>query len=303
MVSSVKVKVRIAHTFDGDLQLTLISPTGISIPLSINRDTVAGGGHDYGSGSLDCSGTYTVFDDSAPTSISAGLPPFAGSFRPQIPLAGLAGTNVNGMWILHVADTGLGDVGTMFCVTLDITRQPFACCGATGAPQIVPGGPAVLTAENFTPPNNAVDTGEMVTVSLPLLNNGNLNTGQSRRHVAKFGRRQSLLHHHAKVTARLLRAVPPFRDLSHSWLEEPAAGLITATLQRCRTGRSTFGTVNYVIPKLARPARPRRRPIVAAMSPRRLRISRHYRTFPSHCPRRRFGDGRQCEGPLESYLR
>ena len=244
VVSDVKVKVRLNHTFDGDLQLSLVSPTGITIPLSINRDTVAGGGQNYGTGATDCSGTYTVFDDSAATSISAGLPPFAGSFRPQIPLAGLAGSNVNGMWVLHVADTGPGDVGTIYCVKLDITRQPFACCGVAGTPQIASGGAPVLTAENFTPPNGAVDPGEMVTVSLPLLNNGNLNTTNLVATLQNSGGVNPLTN---AQSYGVVVAGGPTVSRSFSFVAGgTCGGAITVTLQ-LQDGAINLGTVNYVV--------------------------------------------------------
>jgi subtilisin-like proprotein convertase family protein len=240
-VSNVKVKVRLTHTFDGDLVLTLISPTGARIPLAANR---GGSGDDYGAGSADCSGTYTVFDDAAATSIGTGTAPFAGSFRPEIPLAGLAGTNVNGMWILHVADTGPGDVGTLFCVTLDITRQPFACCGATGAPQIIAGGPAVLTAENFIPPNNAVDPGEMVTVSLPLRNTDNVNTTNLVATLQNSGGVNPLT---TSQTYGVVVVGGPNVLRSFSFVAGgTCGGTITATLQ-LQDGPNNLGTVNYVI--------------------------------------------------------
>ena len=50
------------------------------------------------------------------------------------------------------------------------------CCGVAGTPQIVAGGAATITAENFTPANNTPDPGETVTATFPLLNTGDGNT-------------------------------------------------------------------------------------------------------------------------------
>ena len=65
--------------FDADLDITLTGPNATTIILS---DDNGGGSDNYGSGATDCSGTPTVFDDEAATSITVGAAPFAGSFIP-----------------------------------------------------------------------------------------------------------------------------------------------------------------------------------------------------------------------------
>jgi subtilisin-like proprotein convertase family protein len=173
VITDVNVRVRANHTFDGDLVFELVGPDGTIVPLSTNR---GGSGDNFGTGATDCSGTPTVFDDAAATAISAGAAPFAGSFRPESPLSAFNGKTITGAWKLRATDTAADDTGTIFCATLEITRQRFVCCGVTGTPQIVSGGPAAITAENFTPPNNAADPGETLTVNLPVINTGDGNT-------------------------------------------------------------------------------------------------------------------------------
>src|SRR6266536_2369497 len=87
-VQDVNVKVRLNRSFDGDLVISLIAPDGTAVPLSNNR---GGSGDNFGTGTNDCSGTPTVFDDSAAASISGGVAPFSGSFRPEPPLSALRG--------------------------------------------------------------------------------------------------------------------------------------------------------------------------------------------------------------------
>ncbi|MGH9755580.1 MAG: M36 family metallopeptidase [Blastocatellia bacterium] len=123
-VVDVNVRVRLNHTADSDLRLTLIGPDGTTVALVNNRGV---GDDNFGTGANDCSGVPTVFDDSAPIAISAGVSPFAGSFSPESPLAAFNGKPVNGVWILKVADTVAADVGTVGCVTLEINRQRFTC--------------------------------------------------------------------------------------------------------------------------------------------------------------------------------
>jgi subtilisin-like proprotein convertase family protein len=110
--------VRITHTFDGDLVLGLVSPGGKVVTLSLRQ---GGSGDDYGSGAADCGGTLTQFSDSAATGISAGTAPFAGSFRPDVPLSGVVGAPARGSWLLFVSDQASGDEGTLHAFSLNFT--------------------------------------------------------------------------------------------------------------------------------------------------------------------------------------
>jgi subtilisin-like proprotein convertase family protein len=172
-VADINVRVRLNHTFDGDLSIALISPDGTSVALANNR---GGAGDNYGSGSNDCSGVPTVFDDSATTAIGAGTAPFAGSFRPDTPLSAFNGKGVAGTWILRVSDGFALDTGTVGCVTLDIARQRFACCGVAGTPEIQAAPPVTLANESCMPGNGAPDPDETVTINFPLSNVGTDNT-------------------------------------------------------------------------------------------------------------------------------
>jgi subtilisin-like proprotein convertase family protein len=123
-VVDVNVRVRLTHNLDADLLLRLIGPDGTSVLLAANR---GGNGQNFGAGANGCSGVPTVFDDSASMAIGAGTAPFAGSFRPDSPLSVFNGKPLNGAWVLRVADTGVFNVGTVSCVTLQINRRLFAC--------------------------------------------------------------------------------------------------------------------------------------------------------------------------------
>lgn len=173
VISDVNVKVRGNHTYDGDLVFELVAPDGTIVPLATGR---GGSGDNYGSGTNDCTGTPTIFDDSAATAISAGVAPFGASYRPESPLSVLNGKSPAGLWKLRASDTATQDTGTLGCVQLEITRQRFVCCGVAGTPQIATSGAAVITAENAVPPNNSPDPGETVTANFPLINTGDGNT-------------------------------------------------------------------------------------------------------------------------------
>jgi subtilisin-like proprotein convertase family protein len=168
-ITDVNVKVRLNHTFAGDLEISLVHPDGTVVILADNR----GGANDnFGTGTNDCSGTPTIFDDSAADSIASGTAPFNSLFRPDALLSVLNGKTPNGTWKLRVSDTAALDVGTVGCVQLEIARQKYLCCGVTGAPEIAAAPPAVLIAESATPNNGVPDPEETVTMTFPLRNIG-----------------------------------------------------------------------------------------------------------------------------------
>jgi len=172
-VADINVRTRLDHTFDGDLTMTLIGPDGTSVPLVFLR---GGSGANFGTGTNDCSGVPTVFDDSASTPIFAGTAPFAGAFRPETPLSAFNGKQLNGLWILRVTDIRVLNVGTIGCVTLEISRQQFACCGVPDTPKIQAAPPITVVSESCAPGNGALDPDETVTVNFPLINGGAGNT-------------------------------------------------------------------------------------------------------------------------------
>jgi subtilisin-like proprotein convertase family protein len=116
----VNVSFRINHTFDSDLNITLISPDGTRVALTRGN---GGGGDNFGSGNTDCTGTPTRFDDSAANPLDSQDPPFAGTFRPVGSLGALYKTTVQGNWTLEVVDTAVVDVGTLYCWSLRIARD------------------------------------------------------------------------------------------------------------------------------------------------------------------------------------
>lgn len=130
----VDVKVNIYHTWDNDLQITLIAPDGTRIQL-FNRH---GGSGDNLLG--------TTFDDAATTSISTAAAPFTGTFRPTQLLSALNGKSPNGIWRLEVKDLARADGGRLDSWSLVLK---------TGA------APAALPAASSTtaaPTNRLVDS-------------------------------------------------------------------------------------------------------------------------------------------------
>jgi subtilisin-like proprotein convertase family protein len=100
-ISDVRVTLDLNHTWDSDLALSVISPTGTPISLSYRH----GGSSDNYKG--------TVFDDAAATAVSAGSAPFFGSYIPDGALSTLDTEDANGVWTLQIDDLAGGDVGTL----------------------------------------------------------------------------------------------------------------------------------------------------------------------------------------------
>jgi subtilisin-like proprotein convertase family protein len=120
-IHDVDARMRLNHTFDGDLEISLVSPGGGTVVTM--SDNNGGTGEDYGTGTNDCAGSPTTFDDEAATPITAGIPPFAGSFSPAPgSLSDMDGQLARGAWNLRVADQGGGDVGTIGCFELTIVQ-------------------------------------------------------------------------------------------------------------------------------------------------------------------------------------
>jgi subtilisin-like proprotein convertase family protein len=103
----------IVHTYDGDLDIYLEHPDNTAVELSTDNGS---SGNNY---------TSTVFDDEAATAITAGSPPFTGSFKPEGSLAALDGKTSAGTWQLRIYDDSSLDTGTLNAWSLTL-------CGAVG---------------------------------------------------------------------------------------------------------------------------------------------------------------------------
>jgi MYXO-CTERM domain-containing protein len=102
ILSDVNVSIDITHTWDSDLDITLISPAGTRIDLTSDN---GGSADNY---------TGTTFDDEGVDGpITAGSAPFTGSFQPEQPLSTLDGEIANGTWTLEIADDAGGDGGQL----------------------------------------------------------------------------------------------------------------------------------------------------------------------------------------------
>jgi cysteine-rich repeat protein len=114
-VQRVMVQVgNLTHTFDSDLEITLISPANTEALLFDNHGS-------NGDNLID-----TIFDDSciaANGSIASGFEPFTGCFSPSNPLSVFNNQSANGQWKLKIADLVNFDTGTLNAWTLNLCVQ------------------------------------------------------------------------------------------------------------------------------------------------------------------------------------
>jgi len=110
LVGDVDVTIALVHTFDGDLDISLISPDGRRVLLT--SDNGGSGDNYYGS----------KFDDDASVSITAGNAPFNGLFKPEGKLSDFVGAPINGWWFLEIVDDTGSDSGTLAGWSLDLGR-------------------------------------------------------------------------------------------------------------------------------------------------------------------------------------
>ena len=152
------VEIDITHTFDADLEITLVSPMGTTLNLSSDN---GGSSNNY---------TSTVFMDGNPN-ITTGSAPFTGTFEAEggTFATTFAGQSIMGDWKLEVCDDASGDTGTLNDFKITFCQIPVSCVTADEAPMIdtpCPGDIILCGAQNvsWTEPT-ATDNCDIPTVT------------------------------------------------------------------------------------------------------------------------------------------
>lgn len=128
-VTLTNVKIIIEHTYDGDLDIRLYSPSNVSVELSTDN---GGSANNYGNPNDPACTSVTNFSMSASTPITAGTAPFIGTYMPEGNFADFNdGTNPNGVWILEICDDAAVDIGSLEFVELVFAGSTPACTNLT----------------------------------------------------------------------------------------------------------------------------------------------------------------------------
>lgn len=125
------IEIIVAHTYRGDLQIRLTSPSGQTRDLFIQQPTPESEGSNLGNPS-QCPGVVVQFRDDAPTPLSAMnaiIPNVSGAFQPQQSLSGFTG-NANGDWVLRICDASPEDAGWLSYIRLRLRNVD--CLGVLG---------------------------------------------------------------------------------------------------------------------------------------------------------------------------
>lgn len=140
----------IAHTYRGDIQVELTSPTGQTRTMFANVPTTLASGSNFGNPGA-CPGVVLQLRDVGGQPLSSmdpNLNNISGAYTPQQSLSGFTG-NPNGNWILTICDGSLEDAGTLRFVRLRLLNVD--CAGT-------PGGTALPGAAcNDSNPNTTGD--------------------------------------------------------------------------------------------------------------------------------------------------
>lgn len=156
-IADLNVRVNIDHTWDSDLRLMLVSPTGQRVPLFQRRGDAG-------------DNVYATFDDQAPTHVRDGVAPYAGAFRPEAPLSKLTGESARGVWLLRIADAAWGDIGVIREFSLIVTPEgrasqvdAAATVDCTPTHRVPPGG-GLLSAFGSPPGANTPGRAESTAI-------------------------------------------------------------------------------------------------------------------------------------------
>jgi len=101
VIDDLNVKINISHDWDSELDVYLIAPDDTQVELFTD---VGGSQDDF----ID-----TILDDEASLSITEGLAPFTGSYRPEGNLYAMLDKDIQGAWVLEVTDHSSFGSGTL----------------------------------------------------------------------------------------------------------------------------------------------------------------------------------------------
>lgn len=124
-VSDVNIGILASHTWRGDIQVTLQSPSGTRVQL-VNGDVNLIGGDNLNV-LLDDSASQFVNTDAANGNHTTTAPPFQNTFKPNAALSAFNGSTAAGTWQLELCDLfAAADDGTFLRADLYITVPSFA---------------------------------------------------------------------------------------------------------------------------------------------------------------------------------
>ena len=143
LITDVNVRVDIVHTFDGDIDMWVITPWSDTLELTTDN------------GSSGDNFQVTVFDDEGVNGpVVSGVAPFNGSYIPEELLAAADGFNASGTWTLLITDDVGGDVGYVNCWCLEFEYDIILAAELNGFDAIAGDGQVELAWSTASESNN-----------------------------------------------------------------------------------------------------------------------------------------------------
>ncbi len=108
--TNVRVCIDITHTYDADLDISLIAPSGDTMDLTSDN------------GSFGDNYTNSCFTTDAVNLVTGGSAPFTGDWIPESPFSTIYGSQIEGDWILMIVDDTNLDTGTLHNWYIEISN-------------------------------------------------------------------------------------------------------------------------------------------------------------------------------------
>jgi len=123
------VELIVSHTYNADLEIRLISPTGQSRNLVLDR---FGDGNNLGN-PASCPGSALVLQDGGTALNNTNTSNVTGTYAPEQTLAGFTG-DPNGTWVLSICDDAVDDLGYLRYVRLNFCTVPQITSSTSNSP-------------------------------------------------------------------------------------------------------------------------------------------------------------------------
>jgi len=148
-VADVNLGLLLAHTYRGDLALTLVSPANTRVMLQAASNT--NGGDNFNAVLDDEAGsaitTYTANDTATATT---AVPPYNASYSPASTLSAFDGQNAAGTWTLEICDQYAADSGTFYQADLYLAQAPTTYADLSLAMSVSNAAPASGASVSYT---------------------------------------------------------------------------------------------------------------------------------------------------------
>jgi cysteine-rich repeat protein len=115
LVQRLALQFNATHTWDSDIDMTLISPNGTTGDMTSDN---GGSGDNY---------TNTILNSACATAVTSGTAPFASCYKPETSMTVYSGGPSQGSWTLNVYDDTSGDLGSLTMWRLAMCVAPTLC--------------------------------------------------------------------------------------------------------------------------------------------------------------------------------